>query len=118
MNEIKPPNNQNAKTLSFTKPSLGFVNVGTNGQGLQNTVNNIRKPNYPRPDSASKATPSIDYEHKKWLTTKEAAEYLGTTVGNIRNLRWKGKIPAHKPFGKLLFDRAHLDRLVVNAQIW
>ena len=123
MNENKPPNNKNAKALSSTKPSLEFVNAGTDRQWLQNDVNKTvhskgHKPKYPRLDSASKKTPSIDYEHRKWLNSEEAAEYLGTTVGNIRNLRWKGKIPAHKPFGKLLFDRAQLDRLVVNAQIW
>lgn len=47
-----------------------------------------------------------------YFTAIDAAEYLGTTVGVIRNLVHQGRLPSYKPFGKLLFKKKDLDRIV------
>ena len=52
-----------------------------------------------------------------WLTTKEAAIYLRTTEGAIRSMVYKGKLTPHKPFGKLLFRRRDLNRLIERARL-
>jgi excisionase family DNA binding protein len=36
----------------------------------------------------------------EWLTTSQAADYLGISVGTLRNMTSNGKIPYYK-FGKL-----------------
>jgi excisionase family DNA binding protein len=42
------------------------------------------------------------FENFKWLTTKEVAEYLGTTPKQIRKWAYQGKIKAYKLLGKSL----------------
>lgn len=61
----------------------------------------------------SKWVPNKD----KWMNAKELAEYLGTTVGAIRNMVYRGQIGAYKPFGKLLFDKKEIDRIVRRHEI-
>ncbi len=48
----------------------------------------------------------------RFLTTKEAAEFLCTSEGEIRNKVWRGQLPAYKPFRKLLFREDDLVHLV------
>lgn len=50
-----------------------------------------------------------------WMNTQETAEYLRTTSASIRNLVYRGQLKCHKPFGKLLFKRADLDRLIETS---
>ena len=46
-----------------------------------------------------------------WYTAEDAAAYLGTTVGVIRNLRAAGKLSSPSARGtKLRFRRSELDR--------
>jgi len=47
-----------------------------------------------------------------WLSTEDAAAYLRTTAGSIRNLVYRRRLSCYKPFGRLLFNRDELDRLV------
>lgn len=48
----------------------------------------------------------------KWLSTKEAAEYLRVSVGSMKNLVYRGIIRPRK-LGRLnRFKRADLDRLL------
>jgi excisionase family DNA binding protein len=47
------------------------------------------------------------------LNIKQAAQYLGVAVWQLRHLEWGGEIPSVRNLGKkILFDRADLDRLV------
>jgi len=48
----------------------------------------------------------------KWLCTIQAARFLKTTPKQIRNLVWQGRLHSYKPFGKLLFSRAELEKLI------
>ena len=53
---------------------------------------------------------------KVFLTSKEAADYLGLKMGGLYDLTKNKKIPFHKPNGKkLLFKRDELDAWVVRS---
>jgi excisionase family DNA binding protein len=50
-------------------------------------------------------------EDNPWYTAEDAAAYLGTTVGQVRNLRSAGKLFSPSARGtKLRFRRSELDR--------
>lgn len=52
-------------------------------------------------------------EGKRWLNSRELAEYIGSTPEAIRKMVIREKIPAYRPFGKtLLFDRHEIDRKI------
>lgn len=61
----------------------------------------------------------------EWLNSKEAAEYLRIfrkkdgkpCAESIRNLTNQGKLPYYKPFGKLLFSRSELKKIVERSGI-
>jgi excisionase family DNA binding protein len=47
------------------------------------------------------------------LNFKQAAEYLGCAVWQLRQLEWAGKLPSVRGLGKkILFDIQDLDKLV------
>jgi excisionase family DNA binding protein len=43
----------------------------------------------------------------EWLSTEQAASYLGLSVGHLHNL--KGKVPSHKVGGRRRYRRSELD---------
>ena len=43
----------------------------------------------------------------EWFDSKQAADYLGISVGHLHNLR--GKVPSHKPDGRRRYRRSELD---------
>lgn len=47
-----------------------------------------------------------------WMTTKEAAEYLRTSIHNIRKLLFEGKITCYKFGRQNRFHKDELDRLL------
>lgn len=52
-------------------------------------------------------------EVKRWLNSRELAEYIGSTPEAIRKMVIREKIPAYRPFGKtLLFDKHEIDRKI------
>lgn len=52
-------------------------------------------------------------EAKRWLNSRELAEYIGSTPEAVRKMVIREKIPAYRPFGKtLLFDRHEIDRKI------
>lgn len=55
-----------------------------------------------------RSTPS---EPDRWLTTKEAADYLGMPISTLHKLTAEKKIPfqQHTRNGRLYFWKAHLD---------
>lgn len=56
----------------------------------------------------------------KWLTAKQAAEYLGKfrrkdgnpSEGAIRNMIYRKQLKARKFIGRILIDRLELDQLI------
>jgi hypothetical protein len=73
---------------------------------------------------AAPAVPTT-FDFTKWANAEEAALILRKfrrkdgkpSVGAIRNMVYRGQIVAHKLFGRLLFLREELDRLVVMAPL-
>ena len=57
-------------------------------------------------------------EANEYLSTKEAAEFLGLTVGYLYKLTMWKKIPYYKPFGnKCYFKRDELSQLLQNNRM-
>ena len=52
----------------------------------------------------------------RWLNLKQAAQYLGTTVRAVEAYVLKGKLPCYKPFGRIIFDRFELDKIVATSR--
>tara|TARA_B100001248_G_scaffold203924_1_gene158097 strand:+ start:5209 stop:5475 length:267 start_codon:yes stop_codon:yes gene_type:complete len=54
-----------------------------------------------------------------WLTTKEAAEYLRTSPGQMRKWVYQGRVNAYKLLGKSLrFKKSELDHLIQGGRVW
>ena len=53
----------------------------------------------------------------KFITIKEAAEYLGYSVGYLYKLLSKKEIPFYQPTGsKILFDKNEIEKWVKNGK--
>lgn len=55
-------------------------------------------------------------EAKDWLTSREAANYLGRTSGAIRNMVYRGQIYPKKFGNRLYFNRRELDRAIGTSK--
>ena len=62
--------------------------------------------------------PSRLFENLIWLTTKDAAEYLGKTVNAIHLLVARKKIRARKFRNRLYFKRTELDYLIETSHFY
>lgn len=52
------------------------------------------------------------FDKLKWMNAKEAALYLRLSVGQVRNLVWRGQLKSYKVRNRLRFLRLDLDRLM------
>ncbi|MBX3033400.1 MAG: helix-turn-helix domain-containing protein [Bdellovibrionaceae bacterium] len=64
-----------------------------------------------------------NFDGSDWLSAVEAASYLrifskdgSPCVARIRNLVNLGRIPFYKPYGRLLFRKSELERLVESSR--
>jgi excisionase family DNA binding protein len=56
---------------------------------------------------------SVSKQPRRWLSTAEAAQYLGVSINTIRNYVGAGKLKVRRMGPRLLkFDVADLDRFV------
>ena len=56
---------------------------------------------------------------RRYLTAKEAAQYIGRSLKALYHLVERGKITAHRPDGRLAFDVLELDRFMkCEAELW
>lgn len=53
---------------------------------------------------------------RRLIPLDAAAAYLGLSPWTVRELTWKGKLPAVRLVRKLLYDRRDLDRLIDEAK--
>jgi hypothetical protein len=56
---------------------------------------------------------------KRWMGTKELAEYLGYSIDNIYRLKdevWKSEVHFYKKEGKIFFDRVAIDGWIVSGE--
>lgn len=58
------------------------------------------------------------FEKLKWMTAKEAAIYLRLSVGQIRNMVWRGQIKSYKLNNRLRFLKKDLEILMKSSQEW
>lgn len=59
------------------------------------------------------ASPSpMLFDNLKWMTSKEAAFYIRVSVGQLRNMVWRGQINCHRLKNRLRFLRSDLDKLL------
>ncbi len=58
------------------------------------------------------------FENLKWITTKEAAQYLRVSVGQIRNMVWRGQLPSYRINNRLRFLRSDIDKIVKPSIKW
>ena len=57
-------------------------------------------------------------ETKEYLTTEEAACYLGCSAANIYKLTMNREIPFFKPMGKMMyFKRSDLDAWITRCRV-
>ncbi|MBS1983070.1 MAG: helix-turn-helix domain-containing protein [Bdellovibrionales bacterium] len=52
------------------------------------------------------------FDKLKWMTSNEAATFLRVSVGQIRNLVWRGQLKAYRLNNRLRFLRNDLERLL------
>jgi excisionase family DNA binding protein len=52
------------------------------------------------------------FENLKWITTKEASIYLRVSVGQIRNMVWRGQVPHYRLNSRLRFLKS--DSIVIH----
>ena len=67
--------------------------------------------------------PNQNLDDSDWLNATEAAAYLRIfsksgrpCAARIRNLVNQGRIPFYKPYGRLLFRRSELQRLIESSR--
>ena len=54
---------------------------------------------------------------QRLLTVEEAAEYLGRTVGGVREMIYSGKLPAVKIDRRVQLDIRDLERLIDQNKV-
>lgn len=63
-----------------------------------------------------RAATRLDPPQRRLLTIPQAAAYLGRTVWGVRELIWKGKIPAVKIDRRVQVDVRDLDALIERSK--
>jgi len=61
---------------------------------------------------------ALFFEKLKWITTKEAAEYLRLSVGQIRNMVWRGQLTSYRLNNRLRFLKSDLDKIMKSSSDW
>lgn len=55
------------------------------------------------------------FNNLEWMDSKEASEYLRTTIGSLRNMVYRGQLPAKKLGNRLRFKKSDLENLLDNS---
>jgi excisionase family DNA binding protein len=57
------------------------------------------------------------FNNLEWMDSKETAEYLRISIGSLRNLVYRGKLPAKKLGNRLRFRKLELDLFINNSAL-
>ncbi len=57
-------------------------------------------------------------EKLKWMNSKEAAFYLRISVGQIRNMVWRGQVKYYRLSNRIRFLKFDLDALMKSSNNW
>ena len=63
-------------------------------------------------DVSSETSEALIFDKLKWMTSKEAAFYLRVSVGQIRNMVWRGQVKYYRIRNRLRFLRSDLDHIL------
>ena len=55
------------------------------------------------------------FDKLKWMTSKEAATYIRVSVGQLRNMVWRGQLKGYHLGNRLRFLRGDLDGAVKSS---
>lgn len=55
------------------------------------------------------------FDKLKWMTSKEAASYIRVSVGQLRNMVWRGQVNCYRLKNRLRFLRSDLDSIVKSS---
>lgn len=55
------------------------------------------------------------FDKIKWMTSSEAAFYLRVSVGQIRNMVWRGQVKAYRMNNRLRFLRSDIEKCLRPA---
>lgn len=55
------------------------------------------------------------FDKLKWMTSKEAAAYIRVSVGQLRNMVWRGQLKCYYLGNRLRFMRGDLDGAVKSS---
>lgn len=61
-------------------------------------------------------TSELFFENLSWMRTEDAAKYLRTSVGQIRNMVYRGQLKPRKFNRRLYFCKADIDRAIENSR--
>ncbi len=65
--------------------------------------------------AAEENSSALFFDKLKWMTSKEAASYIRVSVGQLRNMVWRGQIKCYRLKNRLRFLRSDLDRLLTPS---
>ena len=57
------------------------------------------------------------FDNLIWLRSEDAAKYLRTSVGQIRNMVYRGQLKARKFQNRLYFKRRELDYILETSRM-
>ena len=66
-------------------------------------------------NNAHPATADAFFDKLKWMTSKEAAAYIRVSVGQLRNMVWRGQLRSYHLANRLRFMRSDLDHLLLKS---
>jgi excisionase family DNA binding protein len=76
-----------------------------------------------RDDNCSPREPRADFafgsgslKTREWLTSEQAADYLGLSVGALRNMTSNGQVPYHKLGRRNRYLRVELRQLLLSQK--
>lgn len=61
-------------------------------------------------------TSEMFFENLSWMRTEDAAKYLRTSVGQIRNMVYRGQLRPRKFNRRLYFCKVDIDRAIENSR--
>jgi excisionase family DNA binding protein len=61
---------------------------------------------------------ALIFDKLKWMTSKEAALYIRVSVGQIRNMVWRGQIKCYHIRNRLRFLRSDLDNVLKPSALF
>lgn len=80
-------------------------------------MENVKKENvFDFDTSAIDSQDNLFFENLSWMRTEDAAKYLRTSVGQIRNMVYRGQLRPRKFNRRLYFRKADIDRAIESSR--